>query len=62
MRPTELENLPEYEIEWKDAIRIKPFRIHSEHPLAVVINIIRNHKMGRPFELKGIKSKNISSL
>lgn len=47
-RPTELENLPEYEIEWKDAIRIKPFRIHSEHPLAVVINIIRNHKMGRP--------------
>ena len=54
-RPTELENLPEYEIEWKDAIRIKPFRIHSEHPLAVVINIIRNHKMGRPFELKGNK-------
>lgn len=54
-RPKELKNLPEYEIEWKDAIRIKPFRIHSEHPLAIVANIIRNHKMGRPFELEGNK-------
>lgn len=54
-RPIELENLPEYEIEWKDTIRIMPFRIHSDHPLAVVTNIIRNHKMGRPFELEGKK-------
>ena len=54
-RPSELEGLPEYEIEWENSVRIMPFRIISNHPLAIVANIIRNHKLGHPFELKGNK-------
>jgi hypothetical protein len=54
-RPSELEGLPEYEIEWENTVRIMPLRIQSDQPLAMAANIIRNHKMGRPFELRGSK-------
>ena len=56
-RPKELENLREYEINWKNSVRIMPYRIESKSPLTIVVNIIRNHKMGKPFELRGHKVK-----
>ena len=52
-RPSEIEGLPEYEIEWKNSMKIMPCRIKSKHPFALAVNIIRNHKLGHPFELNG---------
>lgn len=52
-RPKELGNLPEYEIEWKNTVKIIPYRIQSNSPFALVVNIIKNHKEGHPFKLTG---------
>lgn len=52
-KPEELHGLPEYEIEWKDTIKTIPFRIQDEHPSTLAANIIRNHKRGHPFEMRG---------
>ena len=51
--PKELQQLPEYEINWGNSTKIKPFRIESDHPFALAANIIKNHKRGYPFELGG---------
>ena len=56
-KPKELEQLPEYEIEWEGAVKIMPFRIESNHPFALAVNIIKAHKNGHPFELNGTKVK-----
>lgn len=56
-KPKELEQLPEYEIEWRDAVKIMPFRIESNHPFALAANIIKAHKNGHPFELDGKEVK-----
>ena len=52
-RPKELLQLPEYEIDWGDSVRIRPFRMKCDHPFSLAANIIKNHKMGHPFELDG---------
>lgn len=52
-RPKELLQLPEYEIDWGDNVRIRPFRMKCNHPFSLAANIIKNHKMGHPFELNG---------
>lgn len=57
-KPKELEQLPEYEIEWSDVVRVIPFRIESNHPFALAANIIKTHKNGHPFELEGKEVKN----
>lgn len=54
-RPVELERLAEYEINWRNTLRIMPFRIQANHPFAIAANIIRQHKLGHPFELNGNK-------
>lgn len=54
-KPKELTELSEYEIEWKNTVKIRPFRIPSNHPFALAINIIKNYKMGHAFELCGCK-------
>ena len=56
-KPSELDGLPEYEIEWKNSIKIMPNRIKTDHPFTIVANIIKNHKMGHPFEINGQKVK-----
>lgn len=56
-KPSELEGLPEYEIEWKNSVRIIPHGIKSNHPLAIAANIIKNHKAGHPFKLRGHEVK-----
>lgn len=49
--PEELSDLPQYEIEWADRIKVIPFRIQTKAPFAAVVNMIKAHKLGHPFEL-----------
>lgn len=55
--PEVLKKLPEYEINWKNTIRIMPHRLQTNSPHSAVVNIIRQHKSGYPFTLGGHKVK-----
>ena len=46
--PDELSSLPQYEIRWSNTMRVKPFTIKAKNPMSLVVNMIRNHKAGKP--------------
>ncbi len=52
-KPKELEGLPEYEIEWEEVIKVKPYRLQSNSPFGSVVKIISQHKLGNPFKILG---------
>lgn len=60
--PKELAELPQWEIEWTDTTRIKPFRHKTNKPFQAVINIINkyksaNYELAVNIEGKILKSK-----
>lgn len=56
-RPEELIGLDEYEIDWGKEVRLKPYRINTNKPYIIAANMIVDHKLGKPFEVNGIKAE-----
>lgn len=54
-KPDELQNCPEFEVEWSDDVRVIPYRMQTNKPFVAASNIILRHKAGYPIELQGEK-------
>ncbi len=54
-KPEELKDMPEFEVEWPDDVRVIPHRIQTDKPFVAASNIILRHKAGYPIEFQGKK-------
>ena len=52
-KPEELANIPEFEVEWPDDVRVIPHRIQTNKPFVAAADIIFRHKAGHPIEFQG---------